>query len=131
MSDTNTERTEYGAPGIPVKALAKYIKEQKGMTWEETCEFLLKLTVSDFQIQQQLLDQKVDQKVPRHLQLIIACAMELGWGFAVPSAENGTDNLNGFILGNREYIDSILSKNTKVEDGFSDVKNVPDQEPGS
>lgn len=110
-SEDKTEFTENAAPGITTKEFATFIKEQRGMTWEETCYFLLRLTMADLQIQEQLKKNMVETKIPKPMQLIVASTNELGWGFIVTKTENGkADNLNGLIIGHPEFLDGIMKQ---------------------
>lgn len=97
--------SDNAAPGMRVEELAAYIKEQKEFdTWEETCYFLVRLLHADLQIQEQLIDQGRTSEIPKPIQLLFACAKELGWGFALKKAEEGQDDLNGMTIGNKDYL---------------------------
>lgn len=102
-----SEKTNDGAPGMKASDLAKHIKDHLGLSWEDTCAFILRLTAADIAVQTQIKEQTGnDPNTPKALQLIVACTAELGWGFALPEDED----LNGFIIGNEAYINKVLGK---------------------
>ena len=119
MNTEDTEISDKAAPGMTAKQLAAHIKEQKDFTWEETAEFLLRLSMADLHVQQHFKVNGDEQKIPRPLQLIIACAKELGWGIALEKPEEGTDvnpDLNGFHIGNDEWLKKNLPKKEKSDE---------------
>lgn len=111
-----SKRSDKAALGITAKELATHIKNEKGFTWEETAEFLLRLTMADLHILQHFKTNGDEQKLPRPLQLIIACAKELGWSIALEKPEGESDtnpDLNGFHIGNEEWLKKNLSNKEK------------------
>lgn len=86
----------------------EYIKTQTGKDYKEICMMLLKLTNFETRRLEELKKESTKSDVPYPIIMIVECVKELGWDLVIPKNLDGSDNLNGLIVGARPFIEAHM-----------------------